>query len=261
MADLAAEISSPTEGARLRTGTVAGLRGASTVTVDVGGGQLVDMPTLNGYIPIPGDVVQILQQGSVQLVLGGTDPMSGGNVLANPSFELDQPGAAPSFWTKVIDAGTPTGNANVKTDNATGWGPVDGSKWLEINQSVGTAVTVHVVSEPIPVTAGQIWTAAASAANISADADGGGCQLRLSWYSSNTSTYPAGTVTADTFVAGVVLPPYGIPRWTLLRQWYGSGYPVPTGASWMRVVLSSDITGGLGFSAYWDGIICRLIGA
>lgn len=259
MTDLAEFLGSPSEGAQLRTGTVASLQGASTVTVDLGGGQLVDMPTLNGYIPIPGDVVQILQQGPVQLVLGRTNPMSGANVLANPSFELDAAGAAPSFWTKVIDASYPGGDANVKTDNATGWGPVHGSKWLELNTTTTAIASIHVVSEAIPVTAGQLWTAAAAAANISGDADGGSCQLRLTWYATNTAMYPA-TVAADTFVAGIVLPPYGIPAWTLLRQWYGIGYPVPTGASWMRVVLTSIISGGSGFSAYWDGIICRKIG-
>jgi hypothetical protein len=259
VADLAATLGSPNEGAQLRTGTVVSLIGASTVTVDIGGGQLLDMPALTGYAPIAGDVVQILQQGPVQLVLGRTNPMSGANALANPSFELNT-GAAPQAWTKVIDAGTPTGDAAVIADIATAWGPVDGSNWLAVSQSTAATVTIHMASRPVPVTAGQVWTAAGYAANASIGTGGGTCALRLTWYNTDTAVYPT-TVAADAVIASIGFPQGGVPGWTLLRQWAGAGYAAPTGATWLRVVLSTTLTGGVGSAAYWDGITCRRIGA
>lgn len=256
--DLAAQLGTPVEGAQLRTGTVVALLGASQVIVDLGGGQQADMPALTGYEPIPGDVVQILQQGSVQLVLGRTNPMSGANALANPTFELDAAGVAPTSWTKVIDPSLPTGNATVKTDNASGWGPIHGSKWLELDQTTVATAFIHMVSEPIPVVAGQIWTAAGYALNASTDAGGGSCAIRLAYFADNTTMYPT-VVAPDAVITTVNWPQGGIPGWTLLRQWYGIGFVIPTGATWLRVVLSTVLVGGVGSAAYWDGIICRQV--
>lgn len=258
MADLASTISDQPISAVLRTGRVTNLGSSSEVTVDVGGGEQVDMPALTGYEPIPGDVVQILQQGAVQLVLGRTSPLSGDNALNNPSFELDQPGVAPTSWTKVVDPGFPTGDAVVKTDTATGWGPVSGRQWLELDQTTLALAQIHVLSEAIPVSAGQLWTAAAYAANLSTDPDGGQCYISLTWYADDTSVWPS-TVAGDTVISIISFPQGGIPGWTLLRQLIGVGFRVPTGATWMRVRLTTILKGGVGSAAYWDGIICRLI--
>lgn len=250
MVDLAETIDAAPESARLRTGRIVELLGAQQVVVDVGGGELVDMPCL-AVDPILGDVVQILQQGAVQVVLGRTAPLSGDSTLANPSFELDEPGVAPTSWTTVINAG----GANVKTDTASGWGSVTGTKWLEINQSTPLLTDLYVFSEAIPVQAGELWTAAGWAMNSSLDPDGGQCEILLSWQADATTLYPAGI--GDTRMQVLSFPPGGTPSWALLRQISGIGADVPVGATYMRVVLSMVLSGGVGSSCYWDAIVCR----
>ncbi len=253
MVDLAATIDAAPEGARLRTGRIVRLLGAQQVVVDVGGGELVNMPCL-AVDPILGDVVQILQQGPVQVVLGRTAPLSADDVLANPSFELDNVGDVPSYWTKVLGGGSPA--TNIKTDNASGWGSITGERWLEINQQAAGDTTVFVVSEAIPVQAGELWTAAAWTMNSSLTFDGGFAEIYLTWYMNDTDMYPT-TSAADHVIQGVVFPPGGTPGWFLLRELIDSGVEVPPGITYMRVVLVSYLSNDLGASAYWDAVVCR----
>lgn len=252
MTDLATTVGDVPPPTYMRTGRVVELLGASQVVVDMGGGQQVDMPSLGNYEPILGDVVQIAQTGPVQFVLGRTAPFSNDNILANPSFELDNPGTAPTSWTSVISGAA----SNVKTDVASGWGSITGTRWLEINQTGAGDSVVHVVSEAIPVQAGELWTAAAWTVNSSLTLDGGFSEILLSWYGNATSMYPS-TLVADTAVQGVVFGPGGTKSWFLLRQLSGEGAAVPAGVSYMRVVLSSYLSNDLGASAYWDGAIAR----
>lgn len=254
---LAETLDAAPEGARLRTGRVTELLGSSQVVVDVGGGQLVNMPCLTQYDPILGDIVQIMQQGPVQVVLGRTSPISGDNVLANPSFEVDAPGVSPSSWTKVIDAFS-SGDANVKTDTASGWGPVTGTQWLELNQSTLATAVIHVVSDAIPVQTDELWTAAAYGMNSSTDADGGSLAVTLTWYENDILMYPS-TAAPDTELAYVSFPPGGVPGWVLLRALAGPGARVPAGASHMRVMLTTILRGGVGSGAYWDAVTCRKV--
>ncbi len=252
MVDLASTIDAAPTPAYLRTGRVTKLLGSSQVVIDVGGGQLVDMPCLTQYEPILGDVVQILQQGAVQLVLGRTAPISGDNVLANPSFELDAAGAPPTSWTPVVVGAS----SNVKVDIASGWGSITGTKWLEINQTGSGDSTIFVVSEAIPVQPGEVWTAAASVVNSSLTLDGGFTEIYLSWYMNDTDMYPT-TAFADTVLQSVVFGVGGTKSWFLLRELSGEGADVPAGMTYMRVVLATYLADDLGASAYWDGVICR----
>ncbi|UWP85869.1 hypothetical protein [Dactylosporangium fulvum] len=252
MAGIAETLDSAPEPARLRTGRVTKLLGASQVVVDIGRSELVDMPCLTQYEPILGDIVQIIQQGSVQVVLGRTSPIAGDNVLTNPSFELDSPGSPPSYWTPVISGAS----SNVKVDLASGWGSITGTKWLEINQQGAGESVVYVVSEAIPVLPGELWTAAGWVVNSPLTLDGGFSEIYLSWYKDPTSMYPS-TAVGDTVMQGVVFPPGGTCSWFLLRQLIGEGAVVPDGVAYMRVVLVSYLADDLGASAYWDGIVCR----
>ncbi len=254
MVDLATTIDSTPEGARLRTGRIIELLGAQQVVIDIGGGELVNMPCLAAD-PILGDVVQILQQGAVLFVLGRTNPTSGDYVLINPSFELDTAGSAPTSWTKVIATGT-FGDSSFTTSTSSGWGSVTGTRWLELNSSNPSVAVIHAVSESIPVQAGELWTAAAYAVNLSNDTAGGTSEIKLTWYSNAAAVYPS-TAAADSTVGYANFPIRGLPYWTLLRQIYGSGVEVPDGVTYMRVVLTSYIRGGVGSSAYWDGVVCR----
>lgn len=254
MVDLATTLDAAPEPARLRTGRIVELLGAQQAVVDVADGQLVNMPCLT-VDPILGDVVQILQQGPVLFVLGRTNPTSGDYILANPSFELDNAGSAPTSWTKVIGTGT-FGDSSFTTSTSSGWGSVTGTRWLELNSSNPSVAVIHAVSEAIPVQEGELWTAAGYAVNLSTDTDGGTSQIDLTWYNDASSVYPS-TSAADVTVGYANFPINGLPYWTLLRQIYGSGVEVPVGVRYMRVVLTAFIRGGVGSSAFWDGIICR----
>lgn len=253
MVDLATTIDAAPEPARLRTGKITELLGAQQVVVDVGGGELVNMPCL-AVDPILGDNVQIIQQGPVQVVLGRTAPLSGDNILANPSFELDNPGAAPSSWTKVLGGGSPA--VNVKTDYASGWGSITGERWLELNQQAAGDANVFVVSEAIPVQPGELWTAAAWAINSPLTVDGGFTELLLTWYTTAAAVYPSTSATDHT-IQGITFPPGGATTWFVLRELTGRGVEVPAGVSCMRVVLSTYLSNDLGANAYWDAVVCR----
>lgn len=250
MVDLAETVGDARTPAYLRTGRIIELLGAQQVVVDIGGGELVDMPCVAAD-PILGDVVQILQQGAVQVVLGRTSPLSDDHSLANPSFELDSPGNPPLYWTTVIASGA----ANVKTDLASGWGSITGTKWLEINQTSPLLTLVHVVSEPVQVQPGELWTAAGWAMNSSLDLDGGYCEINLSWQADTNTMYPSGLGTYT--IGGVSFPPGGTPNWAPIRQLSGGGTEVPAGSNYLRVVLSMYLSGGSGAACYWDGIVCR----
>lgn len=254
IADLATTLSNSPDSAYLRTGKVVGIR-TNGVVVDIGDSQFVDMPALTQYEPILGDIVNIIQQGPVQLVLGRTAPIAGDNVLYNPSFELDPPlTAGAQSWSFIADASAPD-PVVAKTDTASSWGAAHGTQWLELSSSTaGGDAGVHCVSEAIPVTAGQLWTAAAYA--TSAGNGGNVATLRLAWYASDTAVYPT-TVVADTIINSASFPNGTYPDWVLLRQLSGGGLPVPTGASFMRVVLSAEIF-DVGY-VYADAFIARKI--
>lgn len=237
--------------AQLRTGRVVQILGASQLVIDVGGGQLVNAPALTQYDPILGDIVQLLQQGPVLLALGRPSPVAGDNVLINPSFELDAVGVPPTSWTSVVH----TGAATTRVNPAAGWGAVTGSNWLEVHSTSAPDTTVYTVSEPIAVTEGQRWTAAAWTVNQSWGVNGGFSELLLSWYADSTTMYPSGL--GDYTIQGLTFPVGGVPGWSLLRELSGSGVSVPAGVRFMRVVLSTTLAGGTTTVGYWDGIICR----
>lgn len=238
--------------ATLRTGRVVGLSGA-TITVDLGGQQLTDLPYLESYLPILGDPVQILSQGAVSLVIGATTGMPADNVLKNGSFELDAPGTIPpSFWTYADGGGS--GSATAKVDVATGWGPKDGAQWLEINHSSGTDSVTYVTSEAIPVNAGERWSASAYVVSTNDfGTDEPQLSVLLAWFADDSGAYPGDIISQD--YVQVINGPTG-PWWVPVRAVSGNGIPVPYGAGVLRVVIRSDLFGA---AVYWDKVVCRRI--
>lgn len=239
-------------GATLRTGRVLAI-GAATVTVDIGGGQLVDMPYLDGYLPVLGDRVQALQQGAVTVVLDATAGPADDNVLVNPSFELDPPGAAGALsWTAYLEPSS-IGTAAAKTQLATGWGGKGGSQWLEITQGGSGAATMTVYSEAIPVTPGQLWTASAAVSALAAD--GGALQasmaLVLAFFAATGGVYPTNMQSSARIQ--LLTGPTG-PQWVTMRAISGAGTQVPAGAGAMRVLLQTTLSSE---AVYWDRVVCR----
>lgn len=241
-------------GATLRTGRVIGAAG-TIVTVDIGGGQVVDMPALAQYEPILGDIVMVQQQGPLTLVLGRTAAIAGDNVLANPSFELDPAGTSgAAHWTFIPDA-VATTPITATTQTATQWGAAHGSQWLELSSSTASGDgIVYAVSEAIPVTPGERWTAAAYTTSAGNQSNIAG--LWLTWYASSTAMYPS-TVSADTLISSASFPSGVYPRWLILRELAGGGTTVPVGVTFMRVVVSAEIF-DIGY-VYVDAVIARKV--
>ncbi len=259
--DLAASIAQAGKGggATMRTARVTALDYA-TITLDVGGGELVAAPYLDSYVPILGDYVQVLQAGAVSLILGRVSGSPADNLLLNPGFEADPPGTDTTTgitgWSKYLDPGSPA-DADVLVDTVSGWGSADGTQWLELNYNgAGAYVVVSVLSEAIPVNPDERFTAAARATMHTEDETGSNATLYLTWYADVGDTYPT-TVAADTEIQTAEFPIGGIPGWVLLRQLTGSGYPVPAGARAMRVRLKTLMR--VDGSAFWDSVVARKI--
>jgi hypothetical protein len=260
VSDLAAAIAqaATTGGAALRSGRVLGIAG-TTLTVDVGGGQLVAMPYADAYTPILGDTVQIIQQGAVSFVIGRAAGMPTDNVLANPSFEVDAVATAtPRNWTPYFPPGN-TGTLASQVVTASQWGAADGAQIYEIYMTVAGSAIQMLVSDQIPVAYGQVWTAAASWQGYADGVTAGQqvtpvAQLFLTWQANLGDAYP--TVSSpDTLLMAAAGVSLSMPWWGVLRELSGTGQPVPAGASFMRVALyaSHDTTGGMWF----DKVICR----
>jgi hypothetical protein len=241
-------------GAALRTGTLVGIAGTK-LTVDIGGGQIVAMPYLQAYIPLLGDIVQIIQQGSVSLVLGAATAMPSGNVLTNPSFELDLPGATAITGWSIYRDPSYTGHAYAKVNAGVGWGALDGDQWFEIGYDTGGGANANVraSSDPIPVTPGEKWAVAAYVVAIpwSGAADFPSMALSLGFMASVAGVYPDDIIAESE--TQYLVGPTG-PTWTPIRAIAGGGTVVPDGAVAMRVILDTNLGSG---NAYWDKVICR----
>lgn len=252
MTDLAATIADASDsGAVLRSGVLTAIVGTS-VTVDIGGGQLVDMPYLGTYLPVLADQVSILQQGSVSLVLGAPAAMPTDNAITNPSFELDPPGSTSiTGWTAYQDPAS-IGSASAKVDLATGWGPKDGTQWLEINHGSAGDSYLYVLSDPIAVNAGERWSAVGHAVStFESGADEPLLSLYLAFFADEAAVYPGGLVSQERLQ--LISGPTG-PWWIPVRAVAGAGTVVPDGCVTMRVLLRNDTFGG---AVFWDKIIAR----
>jgi hypothetical protein len=164
----------------------------------------------------------------VQVVLGRGGDLAGTNVLANPAFDADPPGTSgASNWSAIPNPSAPT-PITVTTQQTTGWGAIHGGQWLELFSSTsGGNGGVFLTSDPIPVTAGQRWTAAAYV--TSAGNSGNSATLYATWYSS------------DDTIDSVSFPSGTYPDWALLRDINGDGIQVPAGAAFLRAVLALNI--------------------
>lgn len=256
MVDLASAVAAAANsGAIMRTGTVKRYD-AGTLTVDVGGGQLVSMPYMDGYLPILGDPVQCLGQGGVWFALGRASQFPADNTVVDPSFELTPVGSPPAAWGIYNNTpGGGTGTLLVRTAAVPAGFEIAGSQMLEVScQTSGGQITADIYSQPIAVAPGQTWTAAAW---VYAAFQGIGptLRLKLAWFANSTNVYPT-TVAGDSVITVADPPP--LQPWMLLRGASGGGgVVVPAGASYMRVVLESvvyDIA-----YAEWDKVVCRRV--
>lgn len=255
--DLAYAVASRSSDLAWRSGTVTAVD-ATTVTVDVGGSQLIAMPYLASYQPVLGDPVEVLGQGGRWLVLG-TAAGTATSLLANASFELDSVGAAPSNWgiyNNPIGAVT----ASVTVQSGPFGFELDGHRVVRVSNGATSGISyTHLYSDPIAVTPGDQLAAAAMyiglpsvVGNLNASAD-----LRVSYYSTPTAVYPSTSASDSVNALASVIP--GPPA-VLIRV--PGAITVPAGAAYARVVLTTVITSGgaSGDAVAWDRVILRRVG-
>jgi hypothetical protein len=246
---LAATIAQATNpGATLRTGTVTRLDG-TTLTVNIGGGQLGGIPYLRGYLPILGDTVQILQQGPLNVILDAVDSIGDGNYVANGSFEADPPGSTVTGWTAVQ---TTTTDNVITVGTAIDWGPKDGLQWLKVAHGVTAGLaTVNIASNPFPVNPGELWSAVAWTVTGGVAAQPN-VFLKLALFADPATAYPGFAVEP---VVQRITGPTG-PRWTALRAIAGPGILIPDGITAARLVLAVQFTDG---NVWFDQATARLL--
>lgn len=241
-------------GAVMRTGTVKRYDTGS-ITVDVGGGQLVSMPYLDGYLPVLGDPVQCLNQAGVWFAIGRASQFPSDNTVVDPSFELTALGSPPAAWGVYNDTTQSTIAPTVRTRAVPAGFEIAGSQMLEVAcLTAGQIVFADIYSSPIPVVPGQAWTAAAWAYTEYQGASPT-LALKLAWFANSINVYP-NTVAADSLITFVGSP--ALQPWMLLRGASGgSGAVVPAGANFMRVVLENEVFEIA--SALWDKVVCRRV--
>lgn len=255
---LAATIAAATNsGATLRIGTLTGIDG-TTLTVTIGGAPVPAMPYGQSYTPILGDTVLVLQQAALNIVIDGIAGLPVTNAVTNPSFELDPAGSTTITGWSVHPNGAYPGTATVKVDVGTGWGPKDGLQWLEINHDTAGNANVVCSSDPIPVAAGQLWTAVGYtifSAEGGLGSDTPAMAISLAWFADDTGVYPT-DVLSEAEQQWINGPTGG--TWVPVRAIRGYGAAAPEGATAMRVLLDTTLSSG---AVYWDQIIARQLGS
>lgn len=225
--------------AHTRPGTVV-LVDPFLVTVDVGGTEFRAAYTKQSA-PKVGDMVVLTRQNASWFVIG-TSSTTGGNEVANPSFDLavDDSTSLPLFWTVYHQSGV----SDVKItpyDKA-----VEGTTALAVDGGNGASVTM-VYSDPISVAPGQVWTLSvyANGSYGSASVNSAVLALRALWFSSSSAAYPT-TSDPDTTVQSISSFPEG-DRMTLLS----GNVTVPANSTTMRVGLRSQLSALTGARFDW----------
>jgi hypothetical protein len=239
---------------------------AGSITVAISDSEaLIDAAYLIGqYQPALGDIVCVVKQGNQWLVLGGLSANPDDNPVLNHSFEDGAVGSMAPNWTLYHDPAS-TDTTVVATRVAPGSGEIDGAKTLQLELdsiAVGSSFsTDYISSDPIPVVAGERWSASAWVTGFSESGPPwvrGFATVELIWYASPADTYPS-YISRDG--AGLVITPTTLP-WILVRTQGGStgGFEAPAGATALRVTLGTTLTheattNNFYYYVFWDRVI------
>lgn len=236
--------------ARLRQGVVQASPVATADTVYVriqDGTEVFPLPYPAGYVPLAGDVVQVLSIGA-----GSTEtatvlyPVAGrsGNRVLNSAFVLgdfDFVGLPP-YWTHYRAAG-PT--------DITVSGTISGDSVhtvLLFSGSTTLASDNYAYSAPIRVAQGEQHELSATLEVRAADP-----QITISllaqWYTGPAGVYPDDIVSADTLASGQTI---GTGNGALVGT-----VTVPTDVSYMRVAvrIQQGVGSGVGYDAFWRAVL------
>lgn len=219
----------------------------NSMFVDVGGTVLevaFIIPFTNAAVaaPAPGTIVQLIRQDASWVALGKIVG-AGSNSVLNPSFEDSPAGIQPVNWNSYDVSGTST----ALTED------IEGAPGGDFAVRVFSAQTsVHYLySNPIAVTAGQIWSLSAF---VGGDYEGGvaataDAALVGLWFANDTNLYPT-TSSADIVVAtSTDVPQY--PPFVAI-----SGNVTAPVTGFMRVALRSTLSNQ---ALVWDTVVARLV--
>jgi hypothetical protein len=221
VADIAQVIGSGNSGLRLRTGTVVEVD-THTVSVELGQPPAIAVPTLDHVVDlVRGDVVQILADGSRMVIIGRLPQGQDGDTLFNGDFSRGLRG-----WNVYNYGGTCSA---LVTDITT---EVRAVRVQCV--SLSTAPNTHLVSQPMPVEVGQVWS-------VSAWVNGGGASgevamdayIGMSWFAGAEELYPS-YISGDTIAASATSVNIGT-DWTELQ----GTVTVPSSAAYARMYLRS----------------------
>jgi len=256
---------------------------SSRLTVRVGESEQSDFPYLQSYAPALGDTVLLQQYGSTWLCIGtpagmppttGDEPGIDQNPIANPSFEESSTGVFPAGWAVYHDPLT-TATTTITTEAPPDIPPVDGSKACQVKSTVTPGAGVvfsndYLYSSPIPVQAGQRWSADAMMAGYRANPPDGWVAyagVLLSWYDEQADVYP--NTVATNSLSMFALAPLTLPWVRVQPPGVGGGIEVPSGATWMRVILLTNFVVNKAalveplaasyFNIYWDRVAARRV--
>jgi hypothetical protein len=242
----------PEDPTKIRVGRVVRYDSA-TVTIDISGTVInASAVYLRSYMPVLGDYCVVVWQGGSLLVLGAVAGTPADNTVANASFELDTPAVAtPTGWGLWTVAGTNSVETKTVADGYTVDGPQ--AAYTKVTSAGGT---VNLYSSPIPVDAGQVWSASALVHAEPVAGDTLTATLSIAWHAQSTDVPPTyvslDTTAAQTFTARTQ-------AWVQLRGGgTAGGDSPPATARFARVVLSTA-TGAANSAAWWDRVTLRQI--
>jgi hypothetical protein len=231
-----------------RTGTVVQVDPMYAV-VDVG-----ETPIRAAFVrqsePLVGDQVAIVRQGASWFVLG-TQSVSGGNAVQNPSFEDVTAGDQPVGWT-LYNVTNTSNMASVGMPDRT----TDGEFLLEVSPAGVFTGTSFVYSQPIGVQPGEVWELSvhvngwypSPGAGFDDTADPG---LFALWFANATNLYPTVSDPNTTVQTAT-----NIPDSTPSRVLRGNA-TVPASTLFMRVGLRSIVAQYT--ALHWDQATARKV--
>lgn len=230
----------------LRTGTVLSVD-AMKATVEVGT-TVIRAAYIRQAEPVAGDVVAVMRQGASWSVMG-TSSVSGGNAIANPSFEDIDSSGRPVGWTLYDATGTSVFSSVYAPEEAP-----EGEYVLEIMPAGGVAATAYVYSSPIAVAEGDTWEFSVHVNGhypSTTNENTTDVSIRLMWFADATDLYPT-TSAADTTPVSLV----NITEDDVMQVMRGTAV-IPVGAVFMRVAMRQAAQPGAG--AHFDFATARKV--
>lgn len=230
----------------LRTGTVIAVD-AMKATVDVGT-TTIRAAYIRQSEPSVGDVVAVMRQGASWSVMG-TSSVSGGNAVANPSFEEINSSGQPTGWTLYNITNTSVYSSIYAPEEAP-----EGEYVLEIMPAGGGSGTAYVYSSPIAVAEGDTWEFSAHVNGhypSTTNENTTDVSIQLLWFADATDLYPT-TSAANTTVDTIA----NITEEDVMQVMRGQA-TVPVGAVFMRVAMGQGALAGAG--AHFDFVTARKV--